>query len=305
MARKTLRRASPGVHPSPRVLPGRTRRGIFLSSRTFLIVLVLLADAVTALSSGWIAAQYHLVDTMSARFISQKSPSPARSPTHALVPSPPPAGTRLPLPRASATFSPVPTPLPPAVVAYDTFERAAGPLWRVASDGFVWEGDANSSDAFTLNGESGVITSGDDSWTALLGRPLTNAEVDVQGSCSRFVGGTNIGIVLRWRDENHWYKSYFDGTHLVIIKRVVGRTITMGSVPFKAIAGVLYTLRFRSSGAQLLTSVGPSNGGTASPWMVVSDSSPFGPGEEGVRVFFHGRGSVTARFASYRVYSTR
>ncbi len=58
-------------------------------------------------------------------------------------------------PSPSVTFSPTPSPTPGETLAQDTFHRANHTYWGTASDGQIWGGDANSSQVFSIAGNSG------------------------------------------------------------------------------------------------------------------------------------------------------
>ena len=47
----------------------------------------------------------------------------------------------------------------------------------------------------------------------------------------------NFGDVLRWTDNNDWYKAYIDGQNLVIQKKVAGTASILATLPFAAVAG--------------------------------------------------------------------
>src|SRR5258708_14270482 len=145
--------------------------------------------------------------------------------------------------QTSSALSPSPpvTPLPaPGVtLAQDTFRRANQTYWGTASDGQVWGGDANLSTVFSIAGNTGQLANGYTTYSAVLGPPATNVQVLFSGSMSSFTN-TNMGAVLRWTDSNNWYKSYIDGTNLVIQKKVNGSPTILNEIAFAAQAGITY-----------------------------------------------------------------
>src|SRR6202045_1678635 len=78
--------------------------------------------------------------------------------------------------------TPVPTiPSPIAnnvnTLAKDTFQRPDQAFWGPASDGRVWAGDANTSDAFSIVGKAGQVDNRQGIYNAILGSATTDAEV--------------------------------------------------------------------------------------------------------------------------------
>jgi len=116
------------------------------------------------------------------------------------------------------------------------------------------------------------------------------------GSMSSF-SNTNLGAVLRWNDTNNWYKAYFNGTTLVVQKKVNGTTTIIGSASFAATAGTSYTLRFRVVGTTLYAKVWRT--GTTEPtyWLITVTDSSFSSGYCGLRMQV--AGGVTARYTSF------
>jgi len=193
------------------------------------------------------------------------------------VPTPTPTSTQgvKPTPTSTGISSPTPTVTssPGSTLAQDTFQRANQTYWGKASDSQTWGGDANSSNVFSISGNTGKVSNGNTSYSAVLGPEATNAQVLFSGSISNF-NNVNLGAVLRWNDGNNWYKAYIDGSNLVIQKKINGSTTVLGQVSFTATAGTSYTMRFSVSGTTLSARVWQT--GTTEPtnWMVnVTDSS--------------------------------
>jgi hypothetical protein len=193
-------------------------------------------------------------------------------------------------PAASAPVAPAaPTKAPVQnntnTLAQDTFQRQNQPLWGTATDGRMWQGDANTLQAFSIANSSGQIANAQGTLNALLGQPVANVNVILNGSLNHFnKGNVNLGAVLRWTDGNNWYKALIDGTHLTILKRVKGVTTTLGSVPFQAQDGTMYALRFQAIGAMLFAKVWPV--GTTEPanWMLNLTDTALTTGQAGIRV---------------------
>jgi hypothetical protein len=195
---------------------------------------------------------------------------------------------------ATATQVPVATPNPVGPLAQDAFQRPDQMFWGTATDGQLWSGDAQSSPSFKIVGHTGQIN-GSGTFNALLGPRSTNEEVVFSGSISRF-GPFNMGAVLHWTDANNWYKAYIDGSQLVLLKRAVGVTTLIKAVPFAALAGKQYSLRFRVVGRMLLARVWPTGSAEPTNWLVTAADStgtalPSGFG--GLRLFLVSGAIVT------------
>ncbi|MBV9688363.1 MAG: hypothetical protein JO202_01500 [Ktedonobacteraceae bacterium] len=183
---------------------------------------------------------------------------------------------------------------PTAILAQDTFQRANQSFWGTASDGRMWDGDANTMQTFSIVGHSGQVANGQGTFNAVLGPAIANSEVLLSGSMSQFHADmVNIGAVLRWSDGNNWYKALLNGTHLIMLKRVKGATTQLGSMPFAAQDGVAYTIRFRAVGATLFAKAWPSN--TAEPvgWTIVVNDLSLTTGQSGIRVLLQTGSTVT------------
>jgi hypothetical protein len=182
------------------------------------------------------------------------------------------------------------TPLPnaPTVLAQDTFQRTDQPLWGTASDGRAWQGDANKQGAgniFTIANNIGVIANAQGTFNALLGPSGSDAEVLVSGSVSHFnAPNVNFGVVLRWTDNNDWYKALLDGNNLTVLSRVNGVTTQLGTVSFAAQAGTNYSIRFRSVGSTLFAKAWASNTTEPPNWMLTLTDTTLTTGQGGVRV---------------------
>jgi hypothetical protein len=283
-AASSLPSAMPPQAPSPLPpQPGRPRRRhSLLRILALLLVVVLLGVAGSA--SGF----------QLNRLVNQRGQAGA-SPTANLgqVPTAPPrvtpAATPTKLPPASPQPSPtnaVPTPTPQAVIlAQDDFQRPNRDLWGNASDGSAWGGDANTAPVFSIVAGTGRVTGGAGFFNALLGPRAANAEVVYSGSVSHFDNlRDNLGAVLRFSDNDNYYKAYFDGAQLILIKRVAGVVTRLGAVPFPAQDGVSYSLRFRAVGSHLLVRAWPTGGTEPGSWMIAASDSALAAGFSGLRV---------------------
>jgi hypothetical protein len=195
-----------------------------------------------------------------------------------------------------ALWTPTPVLHPPlaGLLAQDTFARPDQALWGSATNGPPWQGDANHSPAFAIADHTGTITGGQGFLDALLGPVSANEEVQAAAAITHFHGGNdNFGAVLRFSDTGNYYKAYLDGTRLVVMKRVAGRTTVLIAVPFAAQDGVSYSLRFRATGAHLLVRAWPSAGPEPGGWMITATDSTLASGAGGLRVLLEPGITVT------------
>ncbi|MBV9614265.1 MAG: hypothetical protein JO031_02275 [Ktedonobacteraceae bacterium] len=178
-------------------------------------------------------------------------------------------------------------------LAQDSFQRQNQRLWGTASDGRMWEGDANKANAFSIANNAGQIANAQGTLNALLGLPGTNMEATLSGSLNHFNNGkVNLGAVLRWADDNDWYKVLIDGAHVSMLKRVHGVTTTLATVPFQAQGGKMYSLRFRAIGAMLFARAWPTGSPEPQNWMLNVTDTTLTTGQAGVRVLMQGQSVV-------------
>jgi hypothetical protein len=205
------------------------------------------------------------------------------------------SGGPTPTPSPSVTVTPSPSPTP-GVVAKDIFTRANQPFWGKASDGQIWEGDANNQSVFSISGNTGQVSNGNTSYSAVLGPVTTNAQVQFSGSISAF-NSTNLGAVLRWTTGSNWYKAYIDGSNLTVQKNVNGTTTILGSTPYAATEGTSYNLLFRVVGTSLYTKVWQTGKTAPKNWMVTVTDATFASGYCGLRMLVE-NGAV-AKYTSF------
>ncbi len=229
----------------------------------------------TSFSSGFCGLRMQAASSVTASYTSFLATVPGGTPTPTPSPSPSPSPT--------VTVTPSPSPTPGTILAQDTFQRSNQALWGTASDGQIWGGDANSSKVFSIAGNTGQLTNGNTSYSAVLGPTVTNAQVLFSGSISSF-NATNIGAVLHWTDGNNWYKAYIDGTNLIIQKKVNGSTTILNKTAFAAQTGTSYTLRFSVVGSTLSAKVWQTGSSEPGTWMVTATDSAFQSGYCGLRI---------------------
>lgn len=187
-----------------------------------------------------------------------------------------------------------------AILAQDTFKRANQVFWGTATDGRQWTGDANSIEVFSMLGNAGQIDHAQGTFNAILGPVTTNAEVVFSGAVNQFATGAtvNMGAVLRWTDDNNWYKALINGSNLQILRCVNGKTTSLGSVPFSAQGGTSYTLRFRAVGAALFVKAWQSNQPELNAWMLTVMDTTLSKGSGGLRFLMQNGAAI--KITSFR-----
>jgi hypothetical protein len=196
-------------------------------------------------------------------------------------------------PAQTAPTAPATTSTTGQALAMDNFNRPDQPLWGMSSDNRMWGGDANTKNQiFSIVGKAGQIahSQGQNTFNALLGPNLgpnkDNVQVLLQGSINHFAAGgqSNIGAVLRWSDNDNWYKAFLDGANLTILKRVNGNQIKLETVPFNAQGNTMYSLRFQAVGATLYAKAWQGNMPEPGSWMLTATDPDLTSGQPGVRV---------------------
>jgi hypothetical protein len=143
---------------------------------------------------------------------------------------------------------------------------------------------------------SGQVSNTTTSYSAVLGPKVANAEVLFSGSMSNYTSN-NLGAVLRWTDNNNWYKAYITGTQLVVQKKVAGSTTILGSTSFTATAGTSYTLRFRVVGSTLYAKVWQTGTSEPTGWQITVTDTSFASGYCGLRML--AQSGATASYTSF------
>jgi|GEM_PF-724748 len=224
-----------------------------------------------------------------------------------LTPSPSipvtPTATLSPTLTLTPTASPTPSPTPQQnLLGQDTFYRANQNYWGIASDGQKWAGDANSSTAFSISNNTGIMKSNSAAnLNAVLGLSTANAQVVFSGKISSFGSGQNtMGAALRWTNSSNFYRAFLTGSALTLQKVVGGKITNLKSVSFSAFTNTLYTIRFNVSGTTLSAKAWKS--GTTEPgnWMVTTTDSSLSSGYAGLRMYQ--QGGVTATITSFQAF---
>ncbi len=116
------------------------------------------------------------------------------------------------MPTAPSTPTSAPTQPVASMLAQDTFHRPDQTFWGTASDGHRWGGEANVLVGFSIAGGMGQIyriVNGHNYYTATLGPVITDADLVVSASLSRF-NPSHLGVVLRFKDDVNYYKVLVD-----------------------------------------------------------------------------------------------
>lgn len=194
-------------------------------------------------------------------------------------------GGNHPTPSATSRTTPT-TQVNPNLLEQDDFHRANNQFWGTASNGHMWGGDANKSPDFSITNGMGQIkrnVSASNLYTAVLGTAHTNSEVIATAKIDTF-NNSHIAVLLRYQDDNHYYKARIMGNVLDIFNRKdVNNGSTLASVPFTAHPGTFYTIRFRAIGPTLLTKAWQTSTTEPADWMVAITDTTFQSGQGGFR----------------------
>ncbi|MEO8973137.1 MAG: protein kinase [Ktedonobacteraceae bacterium] len=177
----------------------------------------------------------------------------------------------------------------PGLLEQDTFHRPNQLLWGVASDGNRWSGDAGTSSDFSIFNQTGQIhrtANGHTLYTAQLGTAHVNTEVLVTAMLDTFTN-SHIGVIARYKNDNHYYKVILDGNSLHFLKRIDpqhGPTIGQ-SFAFSPLPHTLYTIRFRVIDTTLQAKAWQATTAEPTNWMITTnDNDPtFQTGTGGLR----------------------
>jgi hypothetical protein len=187
------------------------------------------------------------------------------------------------------TPSTQPTAMPSGtvVLAQDTFQRPDQQFWGTASDGRNWGGDANTSRDFAIVNDAGQISA--NAYTideAIVNVRTSNADLLVSGTSTSFPasGDINLGCVLRWQNSSNWYKLLIDGSHLELLRDLQGQSQILAQVPYKAVGGVSYSLRFQTQGGYLFGKVWQTSQAEPANWNFVVIDTALTTGLSGLRV---------------------
>lgn len=175
----------------------------------------------------------------------------------------------------------------PNILAQDNFNRPDQTSWGTASDGLTWSGDALNSPDFTISHARGQIhrtASGNSLYTALLGTKVyTDFEVIATAMLDTF-NNSHMGVMLRYQDDNHYYKARITGSTLEILNRQdANHGPTIASTPFTAQTHTFYTIRFQVIGTRLRAKAWQENTTEPPNWMVSADANMFQSGQGGLR----------------------
>jgi serine/threonine protein kinase len=183
----------------------------------------------------------------------------------------------------------VTTQVNPNLLEQDDFHRTNQQFWGTASNGHMWGGDANKSTDFSIVNNIGQIQrqgNGNSLYTALLGSVHSDAEVLVTAMLDTF-NNSHIGAILRYRDDNHYYKVLLDQNGIHFLKRIdpkQGPTIG-NTAAFSTRSNTLYSIRFRVTGTTLLAKAWQV--GTIEPngWMITAqdNDNTYQTGQGGLR----------------------
>ncbi len=175
----------------------------------------------------------------------------------------------------------------PNILAQDTFNRPDQTFWGKASDGLSWGGDALTSMDFSIVNHMGQIhrtASGNILYTAVLGTPHQDFEVISTAMLDSY-NNSHLGVMLRYQDDNHYYKARITGNTLEILNRQDAQQgPTIASMPFNTQTSTFYTIRFQVIGTTLRAKAWPADSASEpANWMLTVNANTFNTGRGGLR----------------------
>ncbi|HVB71990.1 MAG TPA: protein kinase [Ktedonobacteraceae bacterium] len=174
----------------------------------------------------------------------------------------------------------------PGLLEMDTFHRPNQTFWGTASNGHIWGGDAGNSSDFSIFNQMGQAhrtANGHNLYTAVLGTARTDFEVVATAMLDSF-NNSHIGVLLRYHDDNNYYKVYADGTHLNMIRRLGGNNTTLHqSIAFPAQTNTLYTIRYQVIGTTLRAKIWQASNTEPANWLMTANDNTFQAGQGGLR----------------------
>src|SRR5579859_821974 len=132
-----------------------------------------------------------------------------------------------------------------APLGNDLMIRANQSGWGTAFDGQTWVKVGTGTDAIVSNEGSIANTTGD-VHEVLGSRTWTDLDGTVRFQLS--AATISAGIELRYTDANNFYRLQVSTTTVTILKKEVGVTTTLATVPITVTTGVWWRMRFRVFG---------------------------------------------------------
>ncbi len=195
------------------------------------------------------------------------------------------------------------------IIASDTFRRQDQTLWGTATDGQNWIGDVNTLNNFSITSHQGVVSNINATIPygvtlhGILGPQIFNGEVLITGGANAYTNASiysGFGAVLRYTDENNFYRGYITGSYLIITKKVGGSLYFLSQIPFPASNMSVYAIRFQIIGSSLSIKAWQTKNPEPANWMsTVTDTSLPGPGFSGVRMTLDSQNQIFA-YLSYQ-----
>ncbi len=201
----------------------------------------------------------------------------------------------------SADYSTVLASQTNTIVAKDTFQRSNQTHWGRASDGQnTWGADASVNSIYQITNNFGQISNGSGISNGVLGPSnLTDSQVIATVQVGSFTN-TDIGVLLRYKDNDNWYKAYFDGSNFLIRRMLSDNNTVLTQTSFKAYSNNNYTIKFQVVGINLSAKVWRTSDSEPNNWMLQTSDDNFSSGYAGIGVSTQ-NGSVV-KYSSFIAY---
>ncbi len=184
----------------------------------------------------------------------------------------------------------------PTTVANDTFQRSNQTYWGTASDGHAWGDNASNVSNFSISSNTGQVSGTSGIENGILGSSISDGRVFATAQTNSF-SNTDFGVLLRFTNDNNWYKAYIDGSNLVIRKMVNGTNTQLASTHLSTSANTSYNIRFQAVGTSLQAKVWASSSSEPASWTLSTTDSNLTSGNAGVGI--SNTGGNTVKYTSF------
>lgn len=153
--------------------------------------------------------------------------------------------------------------------------------WGTASNGDTWIEVAGSG-TLSIASNEGKITNQTSDFSAHLGSTIaTNVEGLLRFTNNDF-SGSDMGLYLRFTDQNNYYRIFCGKSLFKIDKKVAGTTTNVASTSFSPVNGTFYWMRVRMVGTSMMGKIWTSGSAEPGSWTWSATDSSLASGYVGL-----------------------